>query len=147
MKQIYLLAVQREAKNPSHSCQMFTTEEGNMDGKMALVSHQYGPSSIPEPGFIRSFLGTTVIRLLCNNIIHWNEYVTIAVNRNFSNCKIARKKDFRGFPFICIPAVHIISFNIIHYATKQYEGDRFRLLCYCSIWRTIFLYLYPSKPL
>ena len=27
----------------------------------------------------------------------WNEYVTIAVNRNLSNCEIARKKDFRGF--------------------------------------------------
>ena len=27
----------------------------------------------------------------------WNEYVTIAVNRNLSNCKIARKKVFRGF--------------------------------------------------
>ena len=27
----------------------------------------------------------------------WNEYVTIAVNRNLSNCEIARKKVFRGF--------------------------------------------------
>ena len=27
----------------------------------------------------------------------WNEYVTIAVNRNSSNCEIARKKVFRGF--------------------------------------------------
>ena len=27
----------------------------------------------------------------------WNEYVTIAVNRNLSNCEQARKKGFRGF--------------------------------------------------
>ena len=27
----------------------------------------------------------------------WNEYVTFAVNRNLSNCEIARKKVFRGF--------------------------------------------------
>ena len=27
----------------------------------------------------------------------WNEYVTIAVNRNLSNCEKARKKGFRGF--------------------------------------------------
>ena len=27
----------------------------------------------------------------------WNEYVTIAVNRNLSNCGKARKKGFRGF--------------------------------------------------
>ena len=27
----------------------------------------------------------------------WNEYVTIAVNRNLSNCEIAQKKVFRGF--------------------------------------------------
>ena len=27
----------------------------------------------------------------------WNEYVTIAVNRNFSNCEKDRKKGFRGF--------------------------------------------------
>ena len=27
----------------------------------------------------------------------WNEYVTIAVNRNLSNCEIARKKVLRGF--------------------------------------------------
>ena len=27
----------------------------------------------------------------------WKEYVTIAVNRNLSNCEKARKKDFRGF--------------------------------------------------
>ena len=27
----------------------------------------------------------------------WNEYVTTAVNRNLSNCEIARKKVFRGF--------------------------------------------------
>ena len=27
----------------------------------------------------------------------WNEYVTIAVNRNLSNCEIARKNVFRGF--------------------------------------------------
>ena len=27
----------------------------------------------------------------------WNEYVTIAVNRNLSNCEKARKKEFRGF--------------------------------------------------
>ena len=26
-----------------------------------------------------------------------NEYVTIAVNRNLSNCEIARKNVFRGF--------------------------------------------------
>ena len=26
-----------------------------------------------------------------------NEYVTIAVNRNLSNCEKARKKGFRGF--------------------------------------------------
>ena len=62
----------------------------------------------------------------------WNEYVTIAVNGNLSNCEKARKKGFRGFNgirtrglcvsaavlyqpdslrwshthFICIPAVH-----------------------------------------
>ena len=29
--------------------------------------------------------------------IFWNEYVTIAVNRNLSNCEIVRKKGFRGF--------------------------------------------------
>ena len=29
--------------------------------------------------------------------ISWNEYVTIAVNRNLSNCEKARKKGFRGF--------------------------------------------------
>ena len=27
----------------------------------------------------------------------WNEYVTIAVNRNLSNCEKGRKKGFRGF--------------------------------------------------
>ena len=27
----------------------------------------------------------------------WNEYVTIVVNRNLSNCEKARKKGFRGF--------------------------------------------------
>ena len=27
----------------------------------------------------------------------WNEYVTITVNRNLSNCEIARKNVFRGF--------------------------------------------------
>ena len=30
-------------------------------------------------------------------VMFWNEYVTIAVNRNLSNCEIARKKVFRGF--------------------------------------------------
>ena len=45
----------------------------------------------------------------------WIEYVTIAVNRNLSNCEKARKKGFRGFNGIrtrCIPAVHIISFFV-----------------------------------
>ena len=56
----------------------------------------------------------------------WNEYVTIAVNRN---CENSPKEVFRGFNgirtcglcdslrwshthFICIPAVHIISFSV-----------------------------------
>ena len=57
--------------------------------------------------------------------------MTITVNRNLINCKKARKKGFRGFNgirtrgvcdyrcdghipahFICIPAVHIISFCV-----------------------------------
>ena len=40
---------------------------------------------------------------------YWNEYVTIAVNRNLSNCEKARKKGFRGFygirtPGLCVSA-------------------------------------------
>ena len=30
----------------------------------------------------------------------WNEYVAIAVNRNLSNCEIARKQVFRGFSYV-----------------------------------------------
>ena len=39
---------------------------------------------------------------LCRRVVSldkklWNEYMTIAVNRNLSNCEKARKKGFRGF--------------------------------------------------
>ena len=34
---------------------------------------------------------------LTPTIISGNEYVTITVNRNLSNCEKARKKGFRGF--------------------------------------------------
>ena len=100
-------------------------------------------------------------RPMFSSIYVWNEYVTIAVNRNLSNCQKARKKGFRGFNgirtrglcvsaavlyqselwrpihwrlanllssiefncdslrwshthFICIPAVHIISFCVLY---------------------------------
>ena len=58
----------------------------------------------------------------------WNEYVTIAVNRNLSNCEKARKKGFRGFNRIrtrglCVSAAVLYSCTSLSYE-DPYTGGR-----------------------
>ena len=81
----------------------------------------------------------------------WNEYVTIAVNRNLSNCEKARKKGFRDFNGIrtrglCVSAAVLYQPELwrpIHWRPANLLSDRYLddlahsyntcLLCYPKV--------------
>ena len=72
--------------------------------------------------------------------LHWNEYVTIAVNRNLSNCEKARRKGFRDFNGIrtrglCVSAavfyqpelwrpIHWRPANLLSSSTRERNGTQ-----------------------
>ena len=63
----------------------------------------------------------------------WSEYLTIAVNRNLSlNCDSLR---WSHTHFICIPAVHIISFCM----------NKFAILNLATLWSLVELYSKPKE--